>query len=53
MMISRGFDDVNEHIKETAKKSDMDRRFNKVEMCLGGVESRLGKVETRLDKVDE
>jgi len=39
MMVQRGFN-------ETAKKSEMDQRFN-------GVDRRLDKVEKRLDRIEK
>jgi tetrahydromethanopterin S-methyltransferase subunit G len=44
-MIARGFE-------ETAKKADMDARFDKVEERLDHVELRLDRVEGRLDHMD-
>lgn len=44
VMIKHGFD-------ETAKRADVDARFEKIESRLVGVDSRLNGVDARLDKV--
>jgi tetrahydromethanopterin S-methyltransferase subunit G len=44
-MVARGFE-------ETAKKADMEARFNNVDKRFDRVDERLDKVEERLDTVD-
>ncbi len=47
-MVSRGFDGVDKQFEEVAKKSDMDKCFNKVDERFDRVENRLGKIENIL-----
>lgn len=48
-MIKQGFDGVDEQFKETAKKVDVDRRFDAVDKRFETMGHRLNAIEHRLD----